>query len=240
MPVAVWDGSKLPLVPLVRSAYDAGMRIGGRLLAGHVAARRTASVVGVVVVALLGVGCSSDAPAVERAGPSSSTTDASAVSTTTSATDDGLEATSTTSTTLAAHDFEPLLADPAQTPEQQVEAAYLYHWEVLSYAGRTGDTSVLPLVFADEALELRTREVEELFARNIRMEGHVEHDYAISAIDETHALVTDGYRDFLAHHDATTGQLLGTNTGEIRLFDFEFEKRGGSWLVVNVLRLLLE
>lgn len=213
------------------------MRIGGRLLAGHVAARRTASVVGVVVVALLGVGCSSDAPAVERAGPSSSTTDASAVSTTTSATDDGLEATSTTSTTLAAHDFEPLLADPAQTPEQQVEAAYLYHWEVLSYAGRTGDTSVLPLVFADEALELRTMQLEDLVAQNIRMEGHVEHDYAVTAFDENRALVTDGYRDFLEHRDVATGRQITANSGVIRLVDYHFAKRGDSWLVVDVVAL---
>lgn len=216
------------------------MRIGGRLLAGHVAARRTASVVGVVVVALLGVGCSSDAPAVERAGPSSSTTDASAVSTTTSATDDGLEATSTTSTTLAAHDFEPLLADPAQTPEQQVEAAYLYHWEVLSYAGRTGDTSVLPLVFADEALEFRRREVDRLVEQDIRMGGHVEHRYEVTAIDDSHALVTDAYQDFLAHIDADTGEEIGANTGELRLVDFHFVKRGESWLIVDIVLLRLD
>jgi hypothetical protein len=64
-----------------------------------------------------------------------------AATTSSSATTDPPPATATTT---PARTFEPLLADPALPIRDQVEAAYLFHWEVLSYAGRTGDASILP------------------------------------------------------------------------------------------------
>ena len=197
------------------------MRIGGRR-----------AVVALVVAGLLAVAlaasCTSESASAPRA-----EVDGPVVSTTSSST------TEPAPTTLPARQFEPLLADPALTLEEQVEAAYLFHWEVLSYAGRTGDASVLDLVFADDALELRVKEVQDLVARGVRMGGHVEHRYEVAAFDASRAVVTDAYRDFLSHVDPDTSTELGRNAGDRRLVEFHFTRIGDSWRITDVIRLNL-
>jgi hypothetical protein len=115
----------------------------------HGGGRRWA-VVMVAIGSLLGACTSSSADEPpERAEPPTSTTTSIA------------EPTTTTTTEPPVARFEPLIADPDQPIRDQVEAAYLYHWEVLMDAGRTGRTENLPLVFTGKALDLRTSEVEQ-------------------------------------------------------------------------------
>jgi hypothetical protein len=190
------------------------MRTGGRTAAGLLA----------ILVLAIGACTSQAAEPPERA--DHATTSSTATSST--------EPPPTTAPTRA---FEPLLADPDLPLADQVEAAYLFHWEVLSEAGRTGDTSLLSLVFADEALELREGEVEGLRSHGVRMGGHVEHRYEVAVLDDHNAVVTDAYADFLSHLDPESGRPVASNNGELRLVEFHLKLIGESWRVTDVVLL---
>src|SRR5690606_2115057 len=74
------------------------------------------------------------------------------------------EATTSSSTTAVPTtappaDFEALPIDPALTPEQQVEAAYLHSWDIYLDAVGNGRTDYLALVYVDPILTRRVTEV---------------------------------------------------------------------------------
>lgn len=144
--------------------------------------------------------------------------------------------TETPPTTEPARSFEPLIADPNLPLADQVEAAYLFHWEVLLHAYRTGDTSQLPLVYAGEALEARIGEIEQNRSDGVLVGGYVEHNYEVTVLAEDSAVVIDGYRSYLVPLDSDSGDELGTPSGRQLLQEFQLESIDGRWLVVLTLR----
>jgi hypothetical protein len=196
----------------------------------HGGARARVIMAGLVMVL---AGCSSGSVTESRARAEvPSTTNEPAPASTVEAT------TSTTEAELP--EFEPLYADPDQTIREQVEAAYLYHWEILLDAGRTGRTEYLPLAFDGEALDLRTQEIEAMVEAGYRIGGHVENNYEISVLDQDHSIVVDGYRTHLHQLDATTGDPRSAPTGRELLYEYRVRRSGGRWLVSDVVQYDLQ
>ncbi|QGG93932.1 hypothetical protein [Actinomarinicola tropica] len=143
--------------------------------------------------------------------------------------------TSTSTTTTApAPEFEPLLADPSLTPEEQVEQAYLFSWDIYLDAVERGDTSFLHLAYADEALDLVASEVERLSSAGQMVLGSVGHDYAITETAEGEVVVLDAYTNHLVLHDAVTGQPLESDPNTTNEQFFAMRKVGDAWLVVDI------
>jgi hypothetical protein len=142
-------------------------------------------------------------------------------------------------TTVAAREFEPLIADPSLPIRDQVEVAYLFHWEVLLDAYRTGDTSRLELAYTANAAATRSTEIQRNVSAGFVVGGSVEHNFEVSVLGEDHAIVVDGYRNYLVRLEPTTGDPLGEPTGEESLYEYEFRKVGDRWLVNDVIRYRL-
>ncbi|MFP3905697.1 MAG: hypothetical protein ACLFWR_01585 [Acidimicrobiales bacterium] len=130
--------------------------------------------------------------------------------------------------------FEPLIADPDLPLRDQVEQAYLFHWEVLMDALRTGRTDQLHLVYAGEALPMRVDEIESFVDEGIRGGGHVTHNYEITVFGDDRAIVMDGFRNHMVEVDAATGESISEPTGEEVLHEFEMQKEEGRWWVTYV------
>lgn len=147
------------------------------------------------------------------------------------------ESTTTTSSTVPAPEFEPLLADPELTPEEQVEAAYLFSWDIYLDALERARTDDLPLGFARGALELRTSEIEELAGDQSIVRGSVEHDISVTVVSPTEAVVFDTFQNHLVLHDALTGEPLEADPNVARAFQFILELQEDRWLVTRVDRV---
>lgn len=130
--------------------------------------------------------------------------------------------------------FEPLVADPDLPLRDQVEQAYLYRWEVLMDAYATGHTAHLPHVYTGEALATRTDEIEGMVAEGVRVGGHVEHNYEITLINDSEAVVMDGYRNHLVKLDPESGERISEPSGRLLLHEFRFQKVGNQWLIEHV------
>jgi hypothetical protein len=195
----------------------------------HGGARARVIMAGLVMVL---AGCSSGSVTESRARAEvPSTTNEPAPASTVEAT------TSTTEAELP--EFEPLYADPDQTIREQVEAAYLYHWEILLDAGRTGRTEYLHLVYTDEALTRRMAEIEQFVTDGFRVRGSVEHNYQITVLDDDLVLVIDGYRNQMFRVDTDSGDPLDLPDGSESLYEYRFRKVGDRWLVAHVVRYAL-
>lgn len=150
--------------------------------------------------------------------------------------------TTTTSTTTASEPpnpgsdatFELLLADPALTVSQQVEAAYLHSWDIYLHAVNTWDTRYLDLVFADGNLDMVSDEVERLREEGMRVTGHVEHDYAITVVDHDNAVVMDGYRNYMVA--TVDGEEPDEPSGALRLFEHQMTRVEDRWVVTWIRR----
>lgn len=141
----------------------------------------------------------------------------------------------TTTSTTTAPTFEPLLADPALTVEEQVEAAYLFSWEIYLDAVERGDPTFLPLAYADEALEVVEAEVDSLVGANQRVRGSVEHAYAITVLDTGNAVALDAYLNHLVLHDAS-GSPLEPDPASREDDQYTLVLREDRWLVTEIVR----
>jgi hypothetical protein len=190
------------------------MRTGGRTAAGLLA----------ILVLAIGACTSQAAEPPERA--DHATTSSTATSST--------EPPPTTAPTRA---FEPLLADPDLPLADQVEAAYLFHWEVLLHAVSTGRTEFLELAYADAALDYRVSEVEAIVAEGFRVDGNVEHDFEIRVLGVDRVVVADRYKNLMFRVNPGTRERLDEPTGLVSSFEYEMRRIGDQWLVVNVARI---
>ena len=171
-------------------------------------------------------GCTGTTDPTPRAQPPDPTT------TTTSTT-----STTTTSTTTPEPDtdtieFQPLPADPTLTVEQQIEAAYLHSWDIYLHAINTWDTTHLDLIYDGGALDLVRNEVERLRSEGRRVVGHVDHDYAITVVDDDTAVVMDGYRNYLVA--TVDGDVPSEGSGALRLYQYDLARSEDRWMLVGV------
>jgi hypothetical protein len=146
--------------------------------------------------------------------------------------------TEATTTTEPAPEFEPLLADPNLTPEQQVEAAYLYSWEIYLDALANGRTDYLDLVYVDPSLSSRRAQVEGLVAEGHTVVGEIEPEiFDMAVLTPTEAVVIDTYTNHLTLADDSTGELLEDDPNEAVSYSYTFVLEEGSWRVKYVERL---
>src|SRR5690606_31752170 len=99
--------------------------------------------------------------------------------------------------------------DPALTPEQQVEAAYLHSWDIYLDAVGNGRTDYLALVYVDPILTRRVTEVEDLVAAGHAVHGSpTDRLIQTTMLTETDAVLIDEYRNRLVLVDAASGEPL--------------------------------
>lgn len=144
--------------------------------------------------------------------------------------------TAATTTTEPAPQFEPLVADPALTPEEQVEAAYLFYWEVVLDAFRRGDGSMLTLVLTGDALLHRQEELETLVDEGYRFGGTVEHNYAVTVLEGDQAVVADLETNRLTTVDAVSGETVVEPLDEELLYEYRMVKEDGQWRVASIVQ----
>jgi hypothetical protein len=122
-----------------------------------------------------------------------------------------------------------------QTPEQEVEAAYLKSWDVYAKAMRTLDPAGLDDAYSGSALSLREDEVRRLKTAGMPVRIDVEHHYSINVFDGARqALVLDSYRNHSVLLNAETGQPTEPDPNETLSRRYQLEEVDGSWKVVHV------
>lgn len=152
---------------------------------------------------------------------------------------ESLESTTSTTamvvpTTMAEQHFEPLYADPALTPEEQVEAAYLFSWEIYYYAASRGDTTYVPLAYAYRGLELVTEEVEGYAENRQTQTGSSELNYGLDVYAEGEAVVVDFWHDNLVLISLEDGSEINGGHGKLSKTEFYLELIDGQWLVTEI------
>ena len=174
-----------------------------------------------LVLAVAAAACSDDG------GTSSSTTTASTPETTTSTTAPEREPSTTTTT-----------FDPA-TVEGEVEAAYLRSWDVYADAvyDLVLDEAALAEVYAETTLENLTQEIRDRAADGRAALVRVEHNYEVSVIDESTALVVDAYRNHQVLIDPETKEPVEADPDEELLYSFTLRLIDGAWRVAKVERV---
>lgn len=194
-----------------------------------VGGRRFSALV-LVVASLLGACGGDDGPEPERA-----TVPTTESTTTTAAT---ASSTTTTSEAAAPADFEALPADPALSPEQQVEAAYLHSWDIYLDALGSGRTEYLALVYVDPILERRTKEIEELVDAGHSVVGSPEdRSIQVTLLTPTDAVLIDEYTNHLTLIDASSNEPLEEDPNSQVGYSYTFVLEGGVWRVSYVERL---
>ena len=160
----------------------------------------------VITGALLGAACSASAS--EAAEPTTTTS----------------KAPTTTSTT------EPL------TVEEQVEQAYLASWDDYATAMGERETEHLSATHAGRALELVESEVADLKRDGHAADIDVEHNYAITIVDESTAVVVDEYVNHMILIDPDTGEPREADPNNTVLYVFTLELMEGAWKLTDILR----
>lgn len=160
-----------------------------------------------LLVALLAVACSSGS---EAKGPSATVPPPKTT-----------ESTTTTST--------------PQTPEQEVEAAYLKSWDVYAKAMRTLDPSGLDRAFAKDALELRRSEVAALKADGTPGRMDVDHHIAAIRVEGDKAKLLDNYVNHSVLLDPESGDPAEPVPNTPNSRTYSLERIAGQWYVTFVL-----
>lgn len=168
---------------------------------------------------LLLAGCSDDG---DDATPS-----AGAPGTTTSTT-----AAPTTTTTLL---LDALPIDPDLSDEEQVEASYLHHWEVVLRAFETGDDALLDTVLTGELLQVRHDQLAHLTAQEQHTEGTVAHDVTVDMMGPDQARVVDRETSSLRTLDAD-GAVVSDDAGELTTNEYTLVRVDDAWLVASSLQ----
>jgi hypothetical protein len=135
-------------------------------------------------------------------------------------------------------------APPAPTPSataipiglrQEIEDAYDRFWRVRADAALRLDVSHLPEVAAGTALDIETRNVEQLRAEGRAGRYVVDLRYGVIEASQTSALVAAKYQNRSYFIDARTKQPLAPTPAaaeEVKM-TFKLEKIDGTWKVVE-------
>lgn len=172
-------------------------------------------------------------------GSKSATPPRASVDTETSTSSTPTVSESTTSTSVATpstmpeQHFEPLYADPALTPEEQVEAAYLFYWDVVLDAFARGDDRYLPLVLVDGGLLTRLSELAELVDRGERYRIDVSHRHEILLVEMDEAVVADLQRSKFVTLRASDSTILDIEENVDVPWVYWLYKRGDQWVVYD-------
>lgn len=167
---------------------------------------------------LLLAGCSDDGddtPSAEAPGTTASTT-----------------AAPTTTTTLL---LDALPIDPELSDEEQVEAAYLHHWDVVLRAFETGDESLLETVLTGELLQVRRDQLAFLTAQDQHTEGTVAHDVTVDMMGPDQARVVDRETSSLRTLDAD-GAVVSDDAGAVTTNEYTLVRVDDAWLVASSLQ----
>jgi hypothetical protein len=122
----------------------------------------------------------------------------------------------------------------ARTPEEQVEAAYLKSWDVYAKAVRNLDPSGLDAIYADRALAIVSKDVEQLRSANTPVRCSVEHNYSISVGGPTFASVHDEYVNHCVLIDPTTGEPSEPDPNKVISETYIFKRFEDRWKVVGI------
>ncbi|HSL59336.1 MAG TPA: hypothetical protein VK866_15925, partial [Acidimicrobiales bacterium] len=98
------------------------------------------------------------------------------------------------------------------------------------------DPSLLEVVYRDQALIAAQSFIEELRTQGRAVQVSVSHDYDISLLDETTAVVQDRYTDSSSFVDPETGASIDSSEPEVFFELSTFELREGQWVFVSVSR----
>jgi hypothetical protein len=123
-----------------------------------------------------------------------------------------------------------------QTPEQEVEAAYLMSWDIYSEAVRTFDITALSQSYGGEALTVVSDEVRRLQAAETPLVVQVEHDLHVQIVSASRALVRDKYVNRNYRTDAAGKPIDPTDDPGTYLETYQMERSGNSWLVMRIVR----
>jgi hypothetical protein len=125
--------------------------------------------------------------------------------------------------------------DPASV-EGQVEAAYLRSWDVYAEAvyNLELDEAALADVYAEEALSLRTAEVERRSLEERPSLVRVEHDYEILVAGDGTANVVDHYVNHQVLIDPITKQPTEADPNDRLLVNSRMRLIDGEWRVVFI------
>jgi hypothetical protein len=128
-------------------------------------------------------------------------------------------------------------ADPQAAVKAEVEAAYLKSWEDYTRAIRVLDVSLLTSSYADDALDTRRHEFEELRQAGQAAAMRVEHGPLQIQLDGSRAMVEDTYRNHSVLVDPATGAPLEPDPNNVLRRRYTLERRGSVWVVIYVLGL---
>ena len=162
--------------------------------------------------------------------------------------DDGEPAASSTSpstaetTTTTAPEREPSTTTTAFDPasvEGEVEAAYLRSWDVYAEAvyDLVLDETALAEVYAETTLDNLKQEIRDRAAEGRAALVRVEHNYEVSVIDASTAVVVDAYRNHQVLIDAETKQPVEPDPNEDLLYSFTLRLIDDAWRVVKIERV---
>ena len=123
----------------------------------------------------------------------------------------------------------------AMTPEEEVEAAYLRSWDVYAESMLKLDGSRLDEAFAEEALDLRRREVAGLKEDGTPARMAVDHNIGAVRIEGNEAKVLDNYVNHSVLLDAETREPIEQDPNSPSSRTYTLERIGNRWLVTFVL-----
>jgi len=153
-----------------------------------------------------------------------------------------VEDTTTSSPTTTAPERQPSTTTTAFDPasvEGAVEAAYLRSWDV--YADAVYDLELdkpaLAEVYAETSLENLSEEIQDRASEGRAALVRVDHNYELTVVDSSTAVVVDAYRNHQVLVDPSTKQPLEADPDEEMLYSFTLRDIGGSWRVVLIERV---
>ena len=123
------------------------------------------------------------------------------------------------------------------TPEEQVEEAYLYSWEILAEAVEAGDVDKLHAAYDDIAFDLRAGDVERIHAMGLSSTVDVDHDYTVQVIDATTAVVVDAYVNHSVLIDPDTGEPVEEDPDTQHHRAYAMVLQDGAWKVTDIVEL---
>jgi hypothetical protein len=120
-----------------------------------------------------------------------------------------------------------------QSPEAEVEAAYLHSWDVYADAVLNLDDSKLSSDYAGDALTVVVGDVEQLRAEGAVARMSVEHNYTIT-VQQGVAQVIDRYTNHSVKLDAATREAMEPDPNEVVNEQYLLQKLDGTWKVIDI------
>lgn len=130
----------------------------------------------------------------------------------------------------------PSASSPTPTdPKNQVEQAYLRHWDVYAEALRNLDAGRLSEVLTGAALTTVTRQIEEQRRMNQPVRVRAEHNYRITLLNDTTASVDDNYINHSVRLDGRTGEPIEKDPNQRVHKSYTLKKVNDTWKVSDII-----